>query len=297
MRRLLMTIFVCFAMCAAHAAELLSKDAFTQEAARTFRISRPHFDVKVTGELEIQYLKQNDPGKASARMYLDNAYQEYRNNPGQLREILKNHIQIVDLTGDARQCIATNIMPTIKDKVYLDNTRRVQMQAASEDARSGAPNKGLELMTEPLVDDLFVLYVIDTPTATESLDSDLLRKCGVKPENLKTLALANLRRKAAGFTVKTEPNLPGIFLVIGDNYYETALLLLNDYWSADRFPTKGEIVVAVPARGRVLAADSADQRAIAGLAGIADGVYKSEPYSLSPALYVRRGGNWVRYKN
>jgi hypothetical protein len=279
---------------AAQAAELLSKSEFTQEVARTLRISRQHYEgIKITGELAIQYHVPQTPPANLATMYLDNAYDQYRNDPDQLREIIKNHIQATDVTASAVPCTAASILPSVKPKAYMDSVHQLQLQAAAENKNG---NQGVYPITQPLVDDLVVIYVIDLPTATEVLDRKHLDKCGVKAEQVQTLALDNLRKKAADFQLKTVPDLPGIYLVQGDNYYETSLPLLDEYWNAQRFPFKGEIVIAIPARGRLLVADGADKQAIDGLAQIARHIFDSAPYNTTPMLYARRGGHWLRYQ-
>jgi uncharacterized protein YtpQ (UPF0354 family) len=296
MRSVLLVLLILLVAGTAIGDELLSKSQFTEEAARVMRIRRPHYEVKVSGELQIDYRKEGDTG-SSSQLILDNAYKEYGNEPAHLKEILAAHLRGADDAIAEQPCKVTDIMPTVKDAGFIEAARRQALQLAAGDAKVAAANKKPDLVADVLVDQLFLAYVLDSPDSTRFITANTLQDCGVKAAELRKLALDNLRAKAEGFTLEHDSSLPGLHIVSGDNYYENALMALDDYWNAQRFPFKGQIVVATPARGLLLVVDGADTAAVDGLSRLAHRVYQERPYNLSPALFVRSGSGWIRYRD
>ena len=277
--------------------ELLSAGQFTHEAARVLLVKEPHFEVTEVRPLEIQY---QEPGKSGTpqHMYLDNAYKEYQAQPDQLKQILAAHVRGVEVAASMPACTSGSVLPSLKNREFVEGTRQLVAKLHAENPNSPAAQKPAPFpITEPLVGDLFVTYVIDTPDATLAMTAEKLAQCGVEQAALPKLAADNLRAKARDFSVVAIPQLPGISGVSGDRYYETALLVLDDYWDKTRFPFKGDIVVAVPARGMLLVTDSADQGAVDRLSGVAHKLYANQAYNLSPDLFIRRDGAWVMIRN
>lgn len=279
---------------AAMGGEMLSKSQFTEEAARVMRIARPHYEVKISGELQIDYRKEGDTG-APSQLFLDNAYKEYGNDPASLKDILAAHMRVSDAAITERPCKVADIMPTVKDAEYLEGAKQQLQKLAANDPKVAAANKDPDILADPLVDKLFLTYVLDSPESTSFLNGATLKQCKVQRTELRKLAFDNLRARTEGFKLEQNPDLPGIQIVSGDNYYENALMGQDEYWNAQRFPFKGPIVVATPARGILLIADGADRKALDTLSVLAQRLYQRRPYNLSPALFVRGDGGWTRY--
>ena len=82
-------------------------------------------------------------------------------------------VQASDVSGDV---FPEQIVPMIKDQLYLDQAGKTP------------------LIKEHLAADLWVVYAIDYPTRMGTLSPDHLAKLGLAEQDLRPLAIANLRK-------------------------------------------------------------------------------------------------------
>jgi uncharacterized protein YtpQ (UPF0354 family) len=149
-------------------------------------------------------------------------------------------------------------------------------------------------VTEPLVGDLLVTYAFDLPEMFQMFCARDRQRLGLTLEQLRAVAVGNLRKQVPKIGRKGEP--PLLQVVVG-NDLEACVLLLDEFWPsiADKIPP--EIVVGVPSRNVLLVTSSASTKG--GLQLLRQAVNEAHgretTHALTLDLLVRRGDKWERF--
>jgi uncharacterized protein YtpQ (UPF0354 family) len=252
---------------------------FSEEVARRVRIAAPEVDVQVAGELELGINATADSGN---RAFLDNAYQMCLGASERERDDLID--RFVRSFAEATKGLERSrdaIIPIVKDRGWLQEIRESMRRMGNEKVQDN--------LYEDLNDDLVVVYAIDTPSNIAYLNPDELEGLGVQREELRALAVRNLRGLLPGIEVHRGEL---VNMVTADGNYEASLLLFADLWERERDRLRGEAVAAVPARDLLLFADSANADAIAQLRQLAAKMRAEASYALTERLFVLREGQW-----
>jgi uncharacterized protein YtpQ (UPF0354 family) len=227
------------------------------------------------------------PGGKTLTAYLDNAYKLYLDDPGSLQLVLDRYVaSLLETAAMPETLDRTRIIAVVKSRTWLDE------MAATMSAR-GSKTEPHVYEREPLADGLWIVYAEDTPRNIRYFTADELRAAGVERQDLRALALRNLKQLLVS---RVEVERGTISMVTAGGDYEASLLLLDEVWARPDLRAKGEIVVAVPARDLLLVADSADIVAIDKLRLLAMRLHDKASHPLSDQLFVYRGGRFVRYE-
>jgi uncharacterized protein YtpQ (UPF0354 family) len=176
------------------------------------------------------------------------------------------------------------IIPIVKDRSWLEEIRQSMQRMGSDSVQDN--------VYEDINDDLVVVYAIDTPSNIAYLSPDELENLGVQREELRALAVRNLRGLLPGIEVHRGDL---VNMVTADGNYEASLLLFADLWERERGKLRGEPVAAVPARDLLLFADSANPAAVAQLKQLAAKMRAEATYALTDRLFVLREGRWLPF--
>lgn len=297
--RKMLSIYICFSRAyAAHpdrgtinrplkhsqyAMGILTPAQFTQELAGLLQRARPNLKIEVIEDLDLTLKVPDGPEKTA---YLDNAYREYLLDLKRRREIMSRHVSAfldtLNMTVDwARD--RSQIVPVLK---YESSS-----QSEAQAGKSGGPSER-DCAKRLFSEDLVVNYVVDTPLYMVFVRNQDVVELNLSVEELHQVALRNLARILPAHEIK---QLQGVYQVKCGGYYEGSLLLLDEFWNRATFQVRGDIVVALPARGWLLLAGSEDAGGLRMLSQIAEEVHDNWPYSLSLKLLIRRQGKFVPY--
>lgn len=261
---------------------LMNPDDFTEEVARRVRLAAPQLDVQVVKALELAINMGEDGGN---RAFLDNAYQMYQGESARNRsDVIDRFVRSFAEAAAGLERSRDAIIPIVKDRGWLEEIR-LSMQ------RMGS-GKAQENVYEDINDALIVVYAIDTPSNIAYLSPDELESLGVQREDLRALAVRNLRGLLPGIEVHRGDL---VNMITADGNYEASLLLFADLWEREREKLRGEPVAAVPARDLLLFADSANPDAVAQLKQLASKMRAEATYALTDRLFVLREGNWLPF--
>ena len=261
---------------------LMNPDDFTEEVARRVRLAAPQLDVQVVKALELAINMGEDGGN---RAFLDNAYQMYQGESTRSRsDVIDRFVRSFAEAAAGLERSRDAIIPIVKDRGWLEEIR-LSMQ------RMGS-GKAQENVYEDINDALIVVYAIDTPSNIAYLSPDELESLGVQREDLRALAVRNLRGLLPGIEVHRGDL---VNMITADGNYEASLLLFADLWEREREKLRGEPVAAVPARDLLLFADSANPDAVAQLKQLASKMRAEATYALTDRLFVLREGNWLPF--
>ncbi|MFZ2754013.1 MAG: DUF1444 family protein [Lysobacteraceae bacterium] len=258
----------------------MNPDDFTKEVARRVRLAAPQLDVKVVDALELAINMSGDDGN---RAFLDNAYQTYQGESARNRsDVIDRFVRSFAEAATGLKRSRDAIIPIVKDRGWLEEIRLSMRRMGS--------GKAQENVYEDINDALVVVYAVDTPSNIAYLSPDELESLGVQREDLRALAVRNLRGLLPGIEVHRGDL---VNMITADGNYEASLLLFADLWEREREKLRGEPVAAVPARDLLLFADSANPDAVAQLKHLAAKMRGEATYALTDRLFLLREGNWL----
>jgi len=277
---LLAAIAALFGGAEAAGAQQVTKAEFTQHFADALRQAEPGVTVDIAGDLEL-HAKAGPEGR---QIFLDNAYRNYLLDPSSEKKVIEQYVaSFKAIDAPAPVLDRAQIMPVIKTKDWVDSA------LAAAKAQGGKP---AELVMEDFSGGLVVVYAQDTPSNMAFLTPGDLGKLGLKPADLRQIAVANLAALPDKIGVKRGPL---VSIVVAGGTYEASLLLLTDFWKAQAAKVDGEIVAAIPARDLLLFTGSKNTVGVAKLAALATEMLAKSSYGLTNQLYIFRKGRFQPY--
>jgi uncharacterized protein YtpQ (UPF0354 family) len=263
---------------------VISPAQFTRDFAAALREKNPGLKVESVRDLE---LKVTTPDGKESTCFLDNAYGLYKQDVASKDVVIGKYVTsavetIAKMGSDSVE--RTRIVPLIKDRPWLQEIKQ---------SLAGRGGKMADNVFDDYNEDLVIVYAEDTPKNIRYLTPGDLKGLQIERSELRNLACVNLKKL-----------LPPLRLDEGDGYYQVSaggdydasLLLLDDVWDQVKKSIHGDVVIAVPSRNGLLAAGSDDKNGIANIKRIAQKVYASDPYHLTPKLYILRGTNFEDFK-
>jgi hypothetical protein len=136
-------------------------------------------------------------------------------------------------------------------------------------------------------------WVQDSPGSTLSVNVDALKAAKLDVTSLQKLAIANLTQKAQAVQMQSAGPMSMLLL---DGYYESSLLLLPEIWQG-LDARMGSVVVAIPTREVVLLVDGTDTEAVAALRAVIQQPFQTQPYAISPDLFLWQTDHWTVLPN
>jgi uncharacterized protein YtpQ (UPF0354 family) len=136
-----------------------------------------------------------------------------------------------------------------------------------------------------------VIYATDSPEAIRFATAKDLERQGLSEERLQALAAANVKRLDP-VKISVLPNSNGLVAAITQDTYATGRLFDPIFVQELEHAVGGPVVVAVPTRDWIVAADGGDAAALARLKDLAARVSRGEAYSVSPKPVKCDGKTW-----
>lgn len=267
-------------------------DSSPQEAA----VSPEHFtaefmvvlqalfsDYSVT-PVDSLHLKLAGPDGKESAVFLDNAYHEYVQDPAAKTGIIARFVaSISEIAGEAVPPDPQCIVPVIKDRSWLEEVQRAI-------ANNGSDKKAQQVV-EDFNEDLIIVYAEDTPKSVRYLSSQHLEEAGIPREELRELAVANLRKILPPVEMHQGP----LVSILSGGDYGASLLLINELWNEGKLEVDGDIVIAIPARDTLLFTGSWNTEGLKKLQEAASKTVAESSYALTDRLFVYRGGRFQRF--
>ncbi len=280
MKYIVLVLLILQSLCA-YASDLLSPDAFTAHYVKVIEAQYPDIKVTIKEPLAISIAY---PDGGTMNSFLDNAYIEYQQDPDNIDTLIVTYASGLDQTRELESAEFTlaEVMPVIKDISYIEQVGEMLKEA---DADNG-------LVYEPLNEELFVVYVFDTPTSIRFMTQSDLVELGVEQSSLREAALTNLQNVLQHVQLEGDP--ASLSMLVADGMYEASMLLFDGIWSKQQFPVKGDIVVYVPARDVLLITGSED---MVSLATIQEILFDKQGFAhpISKSGVVFKSGKWEHF--
>ncbi|HCS63168.1 MAG TPA: hypothetical protein DIW64_03250 [Cellvibrio sp.] len=273
------------------ASPLLSKTEFTGLYSKSLFARYPQAQIHPSDELAITIKNVNG---FEVNTHLGNAYNAYSSGTHPLDVVINEQLASFEtIVKPETTKTREHIFPVVRSADFIAASKQ-QLQDA------GFSSGDLPFYYEPINQDLFLLYVLDTETGMQFLSPDALEKFGIQREQLNQLGLEYLKMHFAQRNAQLElidtQGKGKLYRFRVDGNYDASLLV---------FPAKiAEIaqaigdtpVIFIPAREMVLIAGKKDAEAIEFAAHLAEKGYAELAYAISPYGYVVGEAGCERYR-
>lgn len=264
------------------AEDVLDRADFQAEIQSRIRAIAPMVELSVGEEFQIL---MRIPGGDEQTLYLHNAFHAYlAEDQDRRNELIDRYVSSYVAAGASEEVSLDALVPIVKSRAWLED-----MQGAAARAKSGV-SPGL--FHEQLNEELFVIYAINSPQSIRYVDADEISGFGLPLDELRALALRNLRGFVPGITVERGPL---VSMVTAGGDFEASLVLFSDLWEREGERMRGNPVFAVPARDLLLFTDSADKQGVDRLKLLAADMSNEATYPLTAALFIVKAGRSELY--
>ncbi len=281
-----LSILLCALLAGCHKSDLASPAEFTQTYAETLRAARPGLKVETIKDLQ---LKVTTAKGGDSTSFLDNAYNEYKQDPAHKADIIQKFVAsgvgALDLMENPID--RSHIVPIIKDKPWLDEMKQAMI---AHGAKTPAEN-----VYEDFCPGLVVVYAEDSPQSIRYLTPSHLTSLKLSRSELKALALENLQRLLPKVEQHGSEDV-GVYMLTAGGNYEASLLLIDSIWKSGSLKVKGDIVVAIPSRDLLLVTGSQNPQGLENVRKAVANAIKTNSYRLTDKLYVYREGKFEEFK-
>lgn len=149
-----------------------------------------------------------------------------------------------------------------------------------------------EYVTDEINTDLRIVYGVHLGKEARYLRQRELEGMAVPRQSLLAVARLNLDE----ITKRIQyADLDGCQCLEAGHVYESSFVLFDYLWDGDTFPIDGSPVIAVPHRSMLLFSGENDRAGVRRVREVAELVCSGAKHPISPRLFVRREGKWVRF--
>jgi len=251
----------------------LKRDEFFLPYSKLLQERLPGSSVEFTGDSALRIV---DPEGQEATSYLDNLWLRYSGGDEDRAGLIERHVRMaVGLPIDAAKIARRDIVAMIKDLQYVELLR-----------------PGKRQMNEHICGDLWIVYAEDRPETITSLTYDAMIAAGVSEDELRGLAIENLRR------ILPEPERHGDgpwYLLTAGADYVASLLLFDWVWDQLAESVEGQIVATVPRRDVLMYTGSRSDEGLAEIRKRSVEIVSGGSHVISDSLIIREGGKWAMF--
>lgn len=209
----------------------------------------------------------------------------------------------VDVTSDTTNIFGyLNSYPEENAEAAIDRFVRVLVEAHL--AKAGENNliaairtqqyvdqlisMGMDLLTEPLVGELAIVYMADLPDSLSPVaEKDFP---GRTLSDLRGIALDNVKKWLPKIVSDGELNIAYLYYVDGNTMLSTSLVLLDDFWRSIKPHFPGDVLFALPRRDQLFVFDASNPQAQSAARQMIDVTFKDGFNLLSDKIFERRNG-------
>ncbi|HIC47597.1 MAG TPA: DUF1444 family protein [Methylophaga aminisulfidivorans] len=267
----------------------LSKSEFTKEFLKEISSEIKESKFVVISDLKIH---TNDIAGYELNIFLDNAYDAYNSGQRSLTEVFNDQIKSIKNQQSAySDNNIKSIFPVLKPKTYLEIAKK-QLRD------SGYDKETLPFYVETLNDDMYVLYVFDTPESMRFVSPEDVEKLNIDTSLIRSIASKNLdnyyHKIGAQLQLLDTKGNGTVYMFAADENYEASALVSSLFFEQASNALKGDFVVFTPARNLVLLVAPQDTLGLQIASKLAFQGYSELGYSISPYGYKKVNGNWKR---
>jgi uncharacterized protein YtpQ (UPF0354 family) len=165
----------------------------------------------------------------------------------------------------------------------------IRSKAAVDAYRAQAP----DLLTEQIADDVFVVYMFDSPTMAKGATERDLKELGLDAKKVRTRALENMQAQLGKPEDHVKDLEAGQLGTFPSGFYTSSLLYPHQAWAkvAKRFG--GKLLVSVPSNDMLLYADGRHAQAELALTALTVRTFQEAERGVSPYVFKWTPKGWV----
>jgi len=258
-----------------------SKKEFRRRFIQLLRESAPNLRYIESDKDDLDVLIEGLDQYATATISLHRGYAEFVAAPAECDEVLTRWVAAQQRLVNPQPMSRQNVVPMIKDRSWLEGC----YSQYSEPIEPGSPR---EILHDVINEEIIVAYA-DYAGGIHYLHVSDLGTLGLTREELRTLALANLRERTPNRTVMLTGDVWS--LNVGGNF-ESACMIDDELW---RHPTLTGLepqIVATPERNFLIVAPGDSPSEVWHFAFMAEGLARDAAYPISSSLMIRRNGGF-----
>jgi hypothetical protein len=254
-----------------------SKKEFRKRFIELMREAAPQIKVVESPDDDLDALQDIAEGK-TATVSLHRGYEEFAETPAERDQILGRWVAMQLSIANPEAPARDNIVPMIKDRGYL---RRYYAQY-NEPIEPGSAR---DLAYDEINEEFLVLHAKHSGGSFLYLNLGDMKNAGVSRDELRAVALSNLRTRTPTRGVS---ETGGVRMISVGGNFESAMLIDGEIWRHRSLVDLDPLIVAAPERSKLIAALSDSASDVFHLAYMSMALLKTEPYPISPRLMTRR---------
>ncbi|WP_331345069.1 DUF1444 family protein [Cellvibrio sp. UBA7661] len=269
-------------------AALLTRAEFARLYVQSLLARYPQAKIQVNDELGLAI---NLDG-FEVNTHLGNAYSAYSSGTRLLDVVVNEQLNSFEaIVQPEKNKTKEHIFPVVRSAEFMAASKQQLIDA-------GFAQGDLPFCYEPINDDLFLLYVLDSETGMQYLNHDGLKEFGIQREQLAQMGSEYLKMHFAHHnahlqSIDTQQGKLYRFRVDGN--YDASVLVFPEKIAEITNSIGDTPVFFIPARDMVLIAGKQDSAALEIAAHLAQSGYNELAYSISPHGYVFEDGVCKRY--
>ena len=233
----------------------------------------------VTDDLDLTATGSGDYN--SITVSLHRAFEEFDKTPADRDAILGRWVAAQLRLLSPRPHAREDIVPMIKDRAWL-SYYHAQYQEPIE------PGSARDALYDEINSEFLVAYASFGHGILYLHVSDLA-KMGITREELRVVALANLRARTPERKIDVHG---GVWTIAVGGNFDSALMLDEETWRHPGLARLDPIVIAAPERDYLIAATGDSPGEILHMAFVASSLSRGAAYPISPRLMIRRDGRF-----
>jgi uncharacterized protein YtpQ (UPF0354 family) len=265
-----------------------NKDSLAERVQRELLRAMPRAQVRIESPTVLK-VKATPEGNEFT-LGLDNLKLECAKGEELCRGAIENLVANAKvLAGPHDDMKLSDVRLTLKDAAWLAKAAELMNDLPPEKRAQS------ELLRDPFVGDLSIVYVLDLPRGIRMLQAGDLQKLGVDRAKLVAVARENLRKAFPDMPLERVGETDLWTNARGDDY-DSACLVLTDLWKPQAEKWGGTLVLSVPSRNRLFATGSTKPAEIAALREATRRARSVEPHPLSDVLLKWTPKGWELLK-
>ncbi len=150
------------------------------------------------------------------------------------------------------------------------------------------------LLEDPIVGQLYVVYMVDSPTSARVVDGKTMAELGLTAEQVRARAFRNLLDQLPQLSTLIRPLDDRVVGEVRlDNYYTSSLLVPHSAWTDVASAFEGKLLVAIPAPDVLLYAHERSPSVVTALSAKASEVFEASPRGTSTQILRWTPAGWT----
>jgi hypothetical protein len=258
-----------------------TREALTQSAARMFRKASAKVAVEVLEPLSLK-LDFQGTDHHDLRVSLDRMWFVCQSDPPGCERAMNDFVaKVIHTVGVPEEPVARDgVVAMLRPRSWFESVGQAPDYEGA--------------LSDPLVGDIYAVYVVDLPKAVRSLTKADLDALGFTRAELASLARTNLTTRLGHLPDAVRNAQAGDVVVLRTgSYFESSRVLLGDDWTALSSTKARTIVVSMPANDVMIVSMDPGPIQLDKLRELTQAAFEKAQVRVSRKIYRWNAGSWA----